>query len=102
MPLRRVRQCGCSLEQPQAKRRRRGEQPIISIRDVTCSAKCRYQHRLATIWTWQREPRRRMKASQNLLGSWLALDRVDGALSSLPATLRCAIAPLLHRERQAT
>jgi hypothetical protein len=51
----RCRECGCSFEEAQAKRRRRGEREIRTLLARTCSARCRTIYRTRIIRCWDRE-----------------------------------------------
>jgi rubredoxin len=50
----RCRECGCSFSEAQAKRRRRGEPAIRSLKMRTCSAHCRSIYRTRIIRRWER------------------------------------------------
>ncbi len=51
----RCRECGCGFAEAQAKRRRRGEREIRSLKARTCSARCRSIYRTRIIRRWDGE-----------------------------------------------
>ncbi len=50
----RCSECGCTLDEAQAKRRRRGEPLIWMIRTVVCSEKCRRKRESKQTIAWQK------------------------------------------------
>ncbi len=57
----RCQECRCSFREAQAKRRRRGEREIRSLKARTCSAACRRMYRTRIIRRWDRLHPERVK-----------------------------------------